>query len=231
VVFRPASHRQPTLQRRKAVLRAALEVIAERGIGKATHRAIASRAGVPLSTTSYFFASIDELIVAALHEFTEATIKRMESVADLVSAGRLSPQAALDRFTALILAIPPEQSGAQFELYLEVRRRPELAADARRLLEAYETLVQKALEAAGATNSRTAARAFVALSDGITLQRFVWPRGIEDQRALREGLRVLLAGFSAKPTARTETPDHGEPNRQGTVETTTEPTEGRSRHR
>jgi len=198
VVFRPASHRQPTLARRKAVLRAALEVIAERGIGRTTHRAIAARAGVPLSTTSYFFSSLDELIVAALHEFTEETIKRMESITALVSAGRLSPQAAVDRFTALLLAIPPEQSGAQFELYLEVRRRPELIEDARRLLGAYEELVQKALEAAGASNSRLAARAFVALSDGFVLQRLVATRGIEDQRALREGLRALLSGFGAR---------------------------------
>ena len=36
------------------------------GAGAVTHRAVAARAGVPLSTTSYFFSSIDELVTEAL---------------------------------------------------------------------------------------------------------------------------------------------------------------------
>jgi DNA-binding transcriptional regulator YbjK len=59
------------------LLDAAVAVVAERGVGGATHRAIAARAGVPLSTTSYFFASLDELIVAALRAFATTSIAEL----------------------------------------------------------------------------------------------------------------------------------------------------------
>jgi len=198
MVFRPSSHRQPTLARRRALLQAAVEVIGERGVGKTTHRAVAARAGLPLATTSYFFSSLDELILAALHEYTQELIKRMEGITALVTAGRLTADAAVERFAALITAVPAAQSGAQFEIYLEIRRRPELAEEARKLLQTFERLAQQALVAAGAEPSHEAARALVALADGFTLQRLTWPRGIADHRALATGLRALLRAFGAQ---------------------------------
>ncbi len=52
VATRPATHRARGLARREALLRAAVEIVAERGVGGATHRAIAERAQVPPSTTT-----------------------------------------------------------------------------------------------------------------------------------------------------------------------------------
>ncbi|MCU1649836.1 MAG: putative transcriptional regulator, partial [Pseudonocardia sp.] len=58
MAIRPATHRASGQARRAQLLQAAVEVIAEQGVGGASHRAIATRAGMPLSTTSYFFASL-----------------------------------------------------------------------------------------------------------------------------------------------------------------------------
>ena len=48
--------------RRDAILRATLEVIAAHGTDGVTHRAVAARAGVPLSATTYWVSSRDDLL-------------------------------------------------------------------------------------------------------------------------------------------------------------------------
>lgn len=54
---------------RRAILDAALEVIAEGGVRAVTHRAVASRAGVNLSLTTYYFSDIFDLISSAFNDF------------------------------------------------------------------------------------------------------------------------------------------------------------------
>ncbi|WP_203802191.1 TetR/AcrR family transcriptional regulator [Paractinoplanes tereljensis] len=68
-----------------------MEVIAEVGIGRTTHRAVAARAGLPLGATTYYFPTLDALIAAALRkaaEDQEADLRRwadrLESAPDLV---------------------------------------------------------------------------------------------------------------------------------------------------
>lgn len=50
---------------RQNILEATLVVIAKRGLHGATHRAIAAEAGVPLSLTTYFFSSLNDLLEQA----------------------------------------------------------------------------------------------------------------------------------------------------------------------
>ena len=52
--------------RREHIVRATLELIGERGTDAVTHRAVAERAGLPLSATTYWFDSKEELISEAL---------------------------------------------------------------------------------------------------------------------------------------------------------------------
>lgn len=59
-----ARRKDPT--RRERIARAAITVIAERGIGKLTHRAVAAAAEVPLGSTTYHFATLDDLLADAL---------------------------------------------------------------------------------------------------------------------------------------------------------------------
>ena len=54
--------------RRRAIVEAAAELIAHEGTRKLTHRRVAERAGVPLGSTTQYFASIDELRRAGLEE-------------------------------------------------------------------------------------------------------------------------------------------------------------------
>lgn len=52
-------------ERRTRILRAALEVIASEGVHTASYRRIAAQAGVPLGSTTYYFADLETLIVSA----------------------------------------------------------------------------------------------------------------------------------------------------------------------
>ncbi|MCU7722743.1 TetR family transcriptional regulator [Actinoplanes sp. KI2] len=54
--------------RRDALAAATIEVVAEMGIGRTTHRAVAARAGLPLGATTYYFPTLDALIAAALQK-------------------------------------------------------------------------------------------------------------------------------------------------------------------
>ena len=63
---RPQTHFVRGQARRALVIDAAIELIAERGIEGVSHRSVAARAGVPAATPGYYFASIDELIGAAI---------------------------------------------------------------------------------------------------------------------------------------------------------------------
>src|SRR5688500_5735547 len=52
--------------RRDRILRATLEVIMAGGIDAASYRGIAEHAGVPLGSMTYYFPSLEGLIVSAL---------------------------------------------------------------------------------------------------------------------------------------------------------------------
>jgi DNA-binding transcriptional regulator YbjK len=180
------------LARREALLAAAVDVVAERGVGGATHRAIAARAGVPLSTTSYFFGSLDELIVAALKVFAIESIAELEQTAAAFSASTLSPADAVQLLVDALVDEPRASTIAQFEIYLEAARRSELQAEVRKILTSFERLAYTALTAVGAHRPKDGARAFVAIADGFALQRLASPRGKRDMTSLREAITDLL---------------------------------------
>ncbi|SEC81528.1 DNA-binding transcriptional regulator YbjK [Rhodococcus koreensis] len=68
VTTRPAVSKQGQRDpgRRDRLVDVAVEVIAERGVAGATHRAVAEAAGVPLGSTTYYFKSLEDLHAEAI---------------------------------------------------------------------------------------------------------------------------------------------------------------------
>lgn len=62
-------------QRRTALLDAALRLICRDGIRGVRHRAVANEAGVPLSATTYYFDSIDDLITESFMLFAQRAMR------------------------------------------------------------------------------------------------------------------------------------------------------------
>ncbi|MGW9349747.1 TetR/AcrR family transcriptional regulator [Nocardiopsis flavescens] len=56
--------------RRRAIVEAAAHLIVTEGAARLTHRKVATRARVPLGSTTYYFSSLAELTTAALHHLT-----------------------------------------------------------------------------------------------------------------------------------------------------------------
>jgi len=193
--MRPPTHRAAGKARRNALLEAAVEVIAERGVSGATHRAIADKAKVPLSTTSYFFASIDELIAEAMRMAATQLIAALDEARADIAADGLSPEEMIDRYVDLLIDVPATFRAAEFEIYVQCGHNPELQAIARNLIASFEQAARALLREVGAPDPDVGARSLVALADGFALQRFAWPRGDADRQHLAAGLRALLTVF------------------------------------
>ena len=149
-------HRPPAAgPARDALLRAAVEVAAERGAAGVTHRAVTERVGVPLATASYFFSSIDDLVAEALRTFVADEAQRLPTSRP-TSAATSTP---LTRWRPR-WPRPPCPSGplpwalAQFETYLQAARGDALRAPVADALAVYEQVAEAALEAAGARRRR-----------------------------------------------------------------------------
>ena len=172
-----------------------MEVIAEQGVRGATHRSIAARAGMPTSTTSYFFSSLDELIAAALEVVGDRIVARVDAVTSSVTDAELRPQEAIGRFVDAVLAEPERDTVAQFEIYLECARRPQLQGTAHQIMASIERGAEASLRALGVSDAGERAPMVVALLDGLALHRHARPRGASDRRVLTEALYALHRGF------------------------------------
>ena len=200
---RPRTHRSASaLQRRAAVLRAATEIAGEEGVGAATHRSIAARAGVPPATTSYFFPSLTDLMAEALRTFVSERSAEFEAVAQMAER---DPDAVVAAFAHSLLGGDRTSELAQIEAYLHSARGEELRPAVAEVITSFERVAKTVLRSLGARRAAEGARAFVALSDGFTLQHLANPRA-DDEEVLIDALRSL---FSAYATDRNDWPEVG----------------------
>lgn len=201
MAFRPATNRTETLERRDALLDAAILLIGEKGLGSVTHRAVAAQAGLPPSTTSYFFASIDELVVEAMRRVADLITAQIQSVTELVAATDPEPSAAVDTMVEILLGEPEVATLAQFETYLQAARQPELRVEVARVLDAFEELATATFERLGAKLPKAGARAVVALADGFALHRLGARRGEDHTEALKSSFLALIAAYTSPRVA------------------------------
>lgn len=147
--------------RRAAILEAALTVIARDGVARASHRAIATEAAVPLGSTTYYFPSLNALIEEALALCTARMVEQLSAWADELhddadlAAGiaRVAYEYIADRDRALV----------EYELYLSAARAPQLRQAARAWIDGMRALL---LPRAG----HDAAVAITAVIDGFLLE-------------------------------------------------------------
>lgn len=114
-------------ERRTALLDAAIEVLADEGARGLTFRTVDVRAGVPVGTTSNYFASRDELLMQV---GSHVYVRFVPDPAELERAG--TGPATTDRFVRVMQGVVARLverrsvSLALLELRLEATRRPAL---------------------------------------------------------------------------------------------------------
>jgi DNA-binding transcriptional regulator YbjK len=111
--------------RREKIANAAIAVVAERGVEGVTHRAVAAAAGVPLGSTTYHFATLDDLLVVALHTAAEHDVARLREWERHLPAGA-DLAAALADLVARGLTEARAQTVVGLELYVAALHRPSL---------------------------------------------------------------------------------------------------------
>ncbi|MFD3947863.1 TetR/AcrR family transcriptional regulator [Streptomyces sp. NPDC058579] len=149
-------------ERRQRIVDAALRVVGARGIAGLSHRTVAAEADVPLGSTTYHFASLDELLVAALRQANEGFGGQLRERAELPEMAAGLPS-ALARLMGEWIGGDRTGVELEYELYLAALRRPALRPVAAEWTEAVT-------EALSRHTDLVTARALVALMDGICLQ-------------------------------------------------------------
>ncbi|MCH6159628.1 TetR/AcrR family transcriptional regulator [Streptomyces marispadix] len=72
-------------ERRRRIIEAAIRIVELKGIAALSHRTVAAEAGVPLGSTTYHFAGLDDLLVAALEEVSSEPRSAMKGWAEALS--------------------------------------------------------------------------------------------------------------------------------------------------
>jgi DNA-binding transcriptional regulator YbjK len=154
--------------RREQILEAALRLIGRSGRESITHRAVAEEAGVPLGSTTYYFKSRDDLLGQALEHVAAEEIERYGQLGEELR-GVKSGRELADRLIDELVAAAEDRVAytAEYELWLEAGRRPELREAAQSWCDAEQRAVAGALEDLGSSDARADASLVVAAIDGL----------------------------------------------------------------
>jgi TetR/AcrR family transcriptional regulator, regulator of biofilm formation and stress response len=154
--------------RREQILEAALRIIGRSGRQAITHRAVAEEAGVPLGSTTYYFDSRDDLLRQALEHVAASEVERYRELGDQLRRVE-SPRDLADRLIDELVAAAQDRIAyiAEYEIWLEAGRRPELREAATSWCDAEQHSVALAMEVLGSTDPATDASLVVAAIDGL----------------------------------------------------------------
>jgi len=169
----PAPATEQNEARRIEMLRAAAELICERGFGDTRIADVAKRAGVSSALVIYYFGTRDRLLVDALRFSEESFYEAAEQMLAEVPSLR-------ERLSLLIqwTCVPegsgeiPGAWGLWFDLWAQAFRHDEIKAGRAELDSRWRTMIVDALDSSdlSAKDKRMFALEFSALLDGLSIQ-------------------------------------------------------------
>ncbi|MFH8758271.1 TetR/AcrR family transcriptional regulator [Streptomyces atroolivaceus] len=144
-------------RRRTQIIEATLAIVRRDGASGVTHRAVAKEAGITTSLTLYYFATLDDLLVAALTSVADTYTRRIRQLIETAD----DPLDGLARLIAESAGPGRERALAERELSTLAARRPALRPAARGWRDNVAALARTQ------TDDPDAVEAFVALCDGL----------------------------------------------------------------
>jgi DNA-binding transcriptional regulator YbjK len=184
-------------RRRQALVEAAAALLVEGGFDAVRHRAVADRAGLPLASTTYYFDSLDELIIAAVERHSRAELDRghgllaelpaekrdLDSVIELVLDQLLGPAAGAQDAELVLL---------RYERLVATFRRPYLRPLMRTLGTELRSLLHAVFTRSGTPVDALRLEQLIALVDGAVVNALIEvnpdPRAVA-HRMLRDSLQ------------------------------------------
>ncbi|OBJ69109.1 hypothetical protein A5643_12825 [Mycobacterium sp. 1274756.6] len=169
--------------RRAEITAAALDIIAESGLCKVSHRKIAGRAGVALGTTTYYYPSLRDLVLqamtAAVEEWATDFENRLADREPAASVQNVLVDAAAEFVEQSTIAV------VTCELYVHGARDDALR-------ELTNTWLQRVRNAVATVADPVRARAIVALLDGAMFQAVILGEPF-DRQSVGPAIACLLA--------------------------------------
>jgi TetR/AcrR family transcriptional regulator, regulator of biofilm formation and stress response len=186
--------------RRDAILHAAVALIGEQGPDALTHRAVAERAGVSLSATTYWFSSKDEIFREAVALAAGEEVERLERLVLDLAPRHVTPAAWARELSAALAADVqdnPARPVAMYEFVLEASRQPELRDEVARWETAHLRLAEAGLRAVGSADPEIDAHIVVAVVSGLMLGLLANPNPEFERHVMRPTLERLFAQLTA----------------------------------
>jgi DNA-binding transcriptional regulator YbjK len=182
-------------RRRQALVAAAAELLAEGGFDAIRHRAVAERAGLPLASTTYYFDSLDELVVAAAEQHGRGELARGRRRLEELASRQRSVDSLVELVLEMLLGRPSESDAEavllRYERLVATGRRPYLRPLMRTLSGELTDLLHEILQRSGADVDGKRVEQIIALVDGAVVNALIEinpdPRGAA-RRMLREAL-------------------------------------------
>jgi DNA-binding transcriptional regulator YbjK len=190
--------------RREAILRATLAVIGAHGTDAVTHRAVAAEAGVPVSATTYYFSSRDQLLEETLRLAAREETERLERLVLELAPHEVSMSQWAEAVAGTLardVEREPAVHVAFYELALEASRRPALRDELEKWQRAHLSLAELGLRAAGSSDPQADAPVLVATISGLIFGQLALPREGFEHNVLRPALEHLGARLTERVPA------------------------------
>ncbi len=147
------------------------------------HRAVARRAGLPLASTTYYFSSLDDLIVAAVEYIGMREAAMLRARVAALPRRRRGSEATADLLLELLIddsgpdTPQHEQLISRYERYVACARQPALRDIQRRMMQQRAEAVAEAVERSGRTAGTALIDTLLFAIDGAVVSSLVDPSG------------------------------------------------------
>lgn len=181
--------------RREVLLEAAIRVIADQGLRGLTHRAVEAEAGLPHGSTTYYFGTRQDLVMAIAKHIADTAVVEMRAIAQQMSlalADRSKP-VDIDGLTRGLLAFIDQHAEIErvrYELQLFGARIPELRTQMTNTCMMFTQLCEPIALACGSKDAPRDAMILQQAIDGWMFHRIV-DDNPDDETPLR-GVKLLL---------------------------------------
>jgi DNA-binding transcriptional regulator YbjK len=182
-------------RRRFALVSAAADLLCEGGFEAVRHRAVARRAGLPLASTTYYFASLDDLIAAAVEDLAMRESTQLQTRVAALTRRRRGLESTADVLVELLVdapdAAPQQQLIARYERYIACARHPALRDIQRRVMQQRNDAIGQAVELSGRRVRSDLLSALVCAVDGAVVSALV-DDGYTPQASARAALLDVI---------------------------------------
>ncbi|MGW4477328.1 TetR family transcriptional regulator [Rhodococcus triatomae] len=159
-------------RRRLSIADAAADLLLEGGFEAVRHRAVAARAGVPLASTTYYFASLEDLTAAAVERAGLRELDVMHARIDEAPDGERDVESTVELIVDMLIGVFEENAAGhdqlvnRYERSVAVARHPEMRDVQQRLRAEQDALIVTALHRSGREVQPEGLRRLVYVVDG-----------------------------------------------------------------